>query len=82
MIVLDWLLDSDPAFRWQVCAILFMLQLRLSQPSVHRQPSMTGGTDCWRYKAKTASGLEARAFRRGTSTGATEVRASLESPPC
>jgi len=57
--VLDWLLDSDPAIRWQVLRDLADAppSSRRSAPALRPKGGVPG---FWPCKAKTACGREAR----------------------
>ena len=83
MTVLDWLLDSDPAIRWQVLRDLVDAPAdgRRGGAGAGGRPR-AGAPGCWRCRATTASGREARASRRGTSTRRDETRASPGPPRC
>ena len=65
MTVLDWLLDSDPAIRWQVLRDLVHAPAGVVAAERARVATEGWVPDCWRCRAKTASGREARASRRG-----------------
>ena len=65
MTVLDWLLDSDPAIRWQVLRDLVDAPAESSRRSARGWPPRAGAPGCWRCRAKTASGREARSSPRG-----------------
>ena len=82
MTVLESLLDSDPSIRWQVLRDLVHAPAEVVAANAHGQPPRVGVPGSWRCRVRTGSGLEARAFQRGASTGAMKTKASLGSPPC
>src|SRR5450432_789777 len=76
MKVLDWLLDSDPAIRWQVMRDLVGAPAEIIADECTRTVQEGWGPDCYRCRAKTASGREVRAFRRGVYSSGRRNRAS------
>src|SRR5882724_2008789 len=53
------------------CAILSLRRPRSSRRSAREWPPRAGVPDCWRCRAKTVSGREARASQRGASSSPT-----------
>jgi hypothetical protein len=64
MHVIDWLLDGDPAIRWQVCCEISKapLQKRL-QRNEHASSTKVGVRACSRSRIPTGSGMVVRASR-------------------
>ena len=63
--VIRWLLDSDPAIRWQVLRDLADAPAEVVAAERARVATEGGAPGCWPCRAKTASGREARYSRRG-----------------
>ena len=71
MRTLDWMLDSDPSIRWQVCGISLTLQLRSSKQSGRGWPRKAGVPGCWPCRATTVRWEGGALFpaRSGDSAG-------------
>ena len=66
MTVVDWLLDCDPAIRWQVLRDLTHAHPRWSRPSERASSTRAGALGCSPSRMPTASGPAAPASRRAT----------------
>ncbi len=65
--VTEWLLDSDPALRWQVERDLVGEPQEVWRRRGPGSPRRASARGCWRCRTRTASGRAARSFPR-TST--------------
>ena len=83
--VLDWLLDSDPAIRWQALRDLTDALAEVVRQSAPAWPPRAGVPGCWTWRARTACGRAARCSRAQSRLGwrraAADTRASPGLPP-
>ena len=64
--VIDWLLDSDPAIRWQVMRDLTDRRRRRSRRSVRALPQKAWVRDCLLFKEPTGRGAAGHGIAGGT----------------
>ena len=83
MTVIDWLLDADPAIRWQVMRDLTTSRRTSSPPSGRGSRPRAGAPGCSRSRRRTACGRAARSRRIGPtrSTSSSSFGASGSIPP-
>ena len=88
MDVLDWLLEGDPAIRWQVLRDLTDARTTRSRPSAPGSRPRAGARGCSRCATPTDSGTAAPASHGGSprtggpASSRTSPTASRGPPPC
>ena len=80
--VIDWLLEGDPAIRWQVLATSRMRRPRRSPPSGRGWSTRVGVPASWRSRTPTGCGTAAPASRRRTPEANPANRGRRRCTPC